>query len=88
MLQPDTTDTPEHQGVTTQPHPDDIISMDDLRAGVSQLPEEDKRCMERILTDGTGMMTRLESIMRRNGRRSSSAAAMRQIFQPDTRVWT
>ena len=85
MLQPD---IPERQGGTTQPHPDDTLSMEDLRAGVTQLPDEDRRCMERILTDGAGMMTRLESIMRRNGRRSSAAAAMRQIFQPDTRAWT
>ena len=62
--------------------------MEDLRAGVAQLPDEDRRCMERILTDGAGMMTRLEAIMRRNGRRSSAAEAMRQIFQPDTRAWT
>ena len=85
MLQPD---IPERPGGPTQPRPDATLSMEDLRAGVAQLPDEDRRCMERILTDGAGMMTRLESIMRRNGRRSSAAEAMRQIFQPDTRVWT
>ena len=85
MIKPD---TPERQVGTTQPRPDGIPSMDDLRAGVAELPAEDRRCMERILADGAGIVTRLESIMRRNGRRSSAAEAMRQIFQPDTRVWT
>ena len=85
MVEPD---TPERQVGIPQPRPDGIPSMDDLRAGVAELPAEDRRCMERILADGAGIVTRLETIMRRNGRRSSAAEVMRQIFQPDTRVWT
>ena len=85
MLQPDTS---ERQDSSTQPRPEATLSREDLRAGIAQLPDEDRRCMERILANGAGIVTRLESIMRRNGRRSSAAEAMRQIFQPDTRVWT
>ena len=85
MLQPDTS---ERQDVPTQPRPETTLSMEDLRAGIAQLPDEDRRCMEKILTDGAGMMTRLEAIMHRNGRPSSAAVAMRQIFQPATHAWT
>ena len=81
-----TPDTSERQGGINQHRTDGTLSMDEIRAGVAELPVEDRRCMERILADGAGIVTRLEAIMSGNGRRSSAADALRQIFQPETRM--